>query len=383
MGSAAALQLATRGVSVIGLEAFWPGHDRGSSHGESRIIRQAYFEDPSYVPLVQRAYQLWRELEAISGERLLDVTGGLMIGSPDGEMVKGALESAQRWDLPYRVLSSRDLAAEHPVFDPSEKLVAVHEPDAGVLAPELAVLTQIREAIRRGAHLYFGETVEGWEEAGDGVVVRTSTGRFEADRLVLTAGAWTQRILGDFQIPLAVERQVMAWFAPADIGPFTAPRCPVYLFDRPAGGTYYGFPTRDGRTAKVARHHGGELTQPDEVDREVADADILGLRTSLAEIVPALAVAPVERAKVCIYTNTPDRNFAIGALSERVVLASGFSGHGFKFAPVVGEILADLVESASTRHDIQLLSLDRFPEFTRASTDGAVGSSDSVTSQTT
>jgi len=362
MGSGAAFQLARRGATVVGLETFGPAHDRGSSHGESRIIRKAYFEDPAYVPLVLRAYQLWRELEASSGQRLLETTGGVMIGPPDGEMVSGSLQSALQWDLPHRILTAAELQAEFPVFHPAPDQVGLVEPDAGVLAPELAVLSHLRLAASLGAELHFGEAVLGWEERQSSIVVGTETGSYEADRLVLTAGAWSQGLLPGLEMPLQAERQVMVWFAPTDIARFTAPSCPIFLLDHGDGGHFYGVPTRDGRTAKAARHHGGELTTAAGLRQEIEDGDVGKVREGLAEMVPELAAAPLARASTCLYTNTPDLNFVIGLhpRSERVTVAAGFSGHGFKFSPLVGEILADLAVGAQTTLPIGVFSPARF-----------------------
>jgi sarcosine oxidase len=362
MGSAAALQLARRGAAVTGLETLGPANDRGSSHGESRIIRQAYFEDPAYVPLVLRAYQLWRELEVSSGQSLLETTGGLMIGPPDGEMVTGSLQSALRWGLPHRMLTTAELNAEFPIFQPRNGEVGLFEPEAGVLAPELAVLSQLRLAASLGAELHFGERALGWDAADASVVVHTASRSYEADRLLLTAGAWSPDLLPGSAIPMQVERQVMVWFAPTDIGAFTAPSCPVYLLERAQGIHFYGIPTRDGLTAKAACHHGGEPTTAADLRREIEDADVMNVRVGLADILPQLAAAPMVKATACLYTNTPDLNFVIGfhPESERVVLAGGFSGHGFKFAPVVGEILADLAEKGETAQPVAIFSPTRF-----------------------
>jgi sarcosine oxidase len=362
MGSAAAFQLARRGAVVVGLEAFGPAHDRGSSHGESRIIRKAYFEDPAYVPLVLRAYQLWRDLEALSGQRLLELTGGVMIGPPDGEIVSGSLQSAVRWDLPHRILTAFELHAEFPVFHPAPDQVGLVEPDAGVLAPELAVLSHLRLAASLGAELHFGERVLAWDDRQASIVVRTETGQYEADRLVLTAGAWSQDLLPGLEMPLQAERQVMVWFAPTDIARFTAPSFPIFLLEQGDGSQFYGVPTRDGQTAKAARHHGGALTSAAGLRQEIEDSDVGNVREGLADVLPELAAAPLARAVACLYTNTPDLNFVIGPHpgSERVTVAAGFSGHGFKFSPVVGEILADLAESGQTALPIGVFSPARF-----------------------
>lgn len=362
MGSAAAFHLARRGALVTGLETFGPAHDRGSSHGESRIIRQAYFEDPAYVPLVLRAYQLWRELEVSSGQSLLETTGGVMIGPPEGEMVSGSLASARRWDIPHRILTAPELHAEFPAFQPGSDQVGLVEPEAGVLAPEMAVLSHLRQAASLGAELHFGESVVGWDASESSVVVRTGSGRYEADRLLLTAGAWSADLLSGVEIPLQPERQVMVWFAPTDIGPFTAPHGPIYLYERGDGAQYYGLPTRDGLTAKAARHHGGELTTAAGLRREIEECDVADVREGLKDILPELAGAPLARATACLYTNTPDLNFVIGLhpRSSRVAVAAGFSGHGFKFSPVVGEILSDLAESGETALPIAVFAPGRF-----------------------
>jgi sarcosine oxidase len=364
MGSAAAFYLARRGAEVVGLETLGPAHDQGSSHGESRIIRQAYFEDPGYVPLVLRAYQLWRELEESSGQRLLEITGGAMIGLPDGALVSNSLESARRWDLPYRILTAGELHSEFPVFHPQSGQVGLLEPEAGVLAPERAVLAHLQLAAALGADLHFGERVEEWEVSGAGVVVRTQLTDYRADRLVLAAGAWSPDLLNGMALPLKVERQVVGWFAPAQIGPFTAPSCPIYIFERGDGALYYGVPTRDGQTAKAARHHGGEQTTAAAPRAEVSQAEISRIREGLAGMLPQLAIAPMVRAQPCLYTNTPDLNFVIGnhPLSPVVSVAAGFSGHGFKFSPVVGEILADLAASGRSELLIRAFAPDRFAD---------------------
>lgn len=367
MGSAAAFHLARRGATVIALEAFGPAHDRGSSHGESRIIRQAYFEGPDYVPLVQRAYRLWRELEARAEQPLLEITGGVFMGTPEGTVVRGALESARRWAIPHRLLSAAEVEREFPILHPGPDQVGLVETEAGVLAPGLAVLAHLRQAAAMGAELHFGERVVDWEEADQGVAVRTRARSYSADHLVLTAGAWSAEILRLPELDLQIERQVTVWFAPSEIGAFTAPHCPVYLFERPDGAQFYGVPTRDGRTAKAARHHGGEVTTAETIDREISEEDVSRVRAGLAETVPVLSRSPLARATSCLYSNSSDLNFVVGQhpRSPRVSLAAGFSGHGFKFSPVLGEALADLAESGVTALPIQSFTPTRLASHQR------------------
>jgi sarcosine oxidase len=362
MGSSAAFHLAQRGAEVVGFDGYGPAHDRGSSHGESRIIRQAYYEDPCYVPLVLDSYRLWRELEVLSGESLLRVTGGLMIGLSDGEVVRGALESARQWGLPHRVLGSAEVRSEFPAFQLLADEVAVFEPEAGVLAPELAILSHLRQAALHGAQLHFGEPVERWDHAHGQVRVSTSTSTYAVDRLVLAAGAWTPRLLQDWALPLMVERQVQAWFTPHSPGLFSPSRFPIYLHEEEAGSAFYGFPSLDGSTVKAAQHHGGEEISPDEPRRELHKEEALMVLEHVGRLIPGLKGAGLARTKVCMYTDTPDFNFAIGLhpACELVSVACGFSGHGFKFSPVIGEILADLAESGATGHPIGPLSPLRF-----------------------
>jgi sarcosine oxidase len=342
MGSAACYHLARRGLRVLGLERFGPAHDRGSSHGSSRIIRQAYFEHPDYVPLLLRAYELWRELQAESGMRLLLRTGGLMIGPEEGAVVSGALKSARRHALAHKLLTPAELRRMIPAFEPVRE-VALYEPEAGVLFPEDCVVAHLDGARRRGAVLRFGALVE-------------SLDSIPAERVVITAGAWASRFLPN--LPLSVERVLLYWFEPGDVAPFAPDRFPIWIWDVP-GLAFYGFPSLDGETVKVAFHHGGEPADPDALRREVARAEVDRMRERLRRTIPALD-APLRRAVACMYTNTPDEHFAIGLERPGAAFAAGFSGHGFKFASVVGEILADLVVDGKTRHEIGFLSPRRF-----------------------
>lgn len=362
MGSAAAAALARQGAAVLGIDPLGPGHQLGSSHGESRIIRQAYFENPGYVPLVLRAYRLWAELEAKTGERLLERTGGVMLGTPESRVVRGALASAERWRLPHQLLERAELQRRFPALLPAPGQVGLLEPEAGVLAPERAVLCQLREAADSGAELHFGERLLDWESVGASISVRTDRGRHNVDRLVLCCGAWSGPLLGEANLPLTVERQAMVWFRPRDIRAFSAPLFPVYIAEVAGGDLFYGLPSRDRLTTKAAQHHGGQSTTAEDVDRQVSSADLESLRAGLAEIAPDLAVADVERTSVCMYTNTPDQDFVLGPhpASPGVMLAAGFSGHGFKFAPVVGEILADLALRGGTEEPISAFDPARF-----------------------
>jgi sarcosine oxidase len=366
MGSAAAYHLARRGRRVLGLERFTPAHDRGSSHGRSRVIRQAYFEDPAYVPLVLRAYELWRDAERAAGADLLTVTGALMIGAPDSEVVAGSLRSAQEWDLEHDLLESGDLQKRFPVFAPNADTVALHEAQAGVVRPEAAVAAHLALAAEAGADLRFEEPIVVWEAdgSGDGVTVTTAGGVESAGSLVLCPGAWAPELLSTLGVPLVVERQLQFWFQPsADPDAFLPGRYPVWVWDGGGDGQPYSLPAIDGLTGgvKAAWFRRGRPCTADTLDRNVTAAEVGEMAETLRARVPTLP-GRFLRAVACMYTNTPDQHFVVGRhpAHPHVAVACGFSGHGFKFAPVIGEILADLAIEGTTAHPIGLFDPRRF-----------------------
>jgi sarcosine oxidase len=356
MGAAAVYQLARRGQRVIGLDRFDPGHAFGSSHGATRIIRLGYFEHPSYVPLLRRAYGLWRELEAACGQPLLRVTGIAEIGPPGGMVVTGTLAAARLHALPHTVLAASDLMRRLPFHVPAD-YVGVLQPDGGVLRVEPAILAHLALAEAAGAELRTRESVRAIAPRAGGVRVKTDRGDIEAGAAIVAAGPWMKKLLPDLPLPLRVTRQVMAWFQPLDAGLFAVDRFPVFLLES-RHGVHYGFPL-DAAGVKVAKHHhDDEAVDPDTCDRAVASADEAMIRPALAEHLPA-ANGPLELAQTCLYTMTPDGDFVIDCAGP-IVVASPCSGHGFKFAPVVGEIVADLATTGATSHDISRFRLDRF-----------------------
>jgi sarcosine oxidase len=338
MGSAAAYQLAKRGLRVLGLEQFSPAHDRASSHGRTRVIRQAYFEHPDYVPLVFRAYELWRELESETKQTLLVKTGGLMIGPSDGPVFRGSLESVRRHSIPHRLLSRDDLSRSYPFMKFQARDEALWEEEAGVLFAEDCVLAFQARAKELGAELRFG----------------VKAALPPSGRTVLTAGSWLSELAPD--VPTTVERQIMHWF---DL-PSGHARPPLFLWDC-GSPLLYSIPDVRGDGIKVAFHHGGERTTPERIRREVTDDDLRAMKERLRETIPALAEGH-RRSITCMYTNTPDEHFAIGFAAGRpaTLIASPCSGHGFKFASVIGEIVADLVVDGRTRHPIGPFGLERF-----------------------
>lgn len=353
MGSATACQLARRGMHVLGLDRFTPPHAFGSSHGETRIIREAYFEHPVYVPMVQRAYELWRDLEQESGTTLLHETGGVMIGRSDSELVKGARHSAELHGLRHEMLTAGEVHERFPALHPENDMVAVWEPRAGVLFADACINAHLAQARRHGAELHYEEPTLRWEPEGEGIRVITTEGEYRARQLIVTAGAWITALFPD--LPLRVERQVLFWFDEASASEmFTPERCPVHLWQFDGRRFFYGFPNL-GKGVKVAFHHGGEITTIDYPRREVAPEEVEEVRSAMRRFLPT-ANGTLSATTVCTYTNTPDEHFLIDHQPEypHVLIASACSGHGFKFSPVIGEILADLAQGKQPRFDLSL-----------------------------
>ena len=366
MGSSTAHELARRGKKVLGLEQHAPGHDRGSSHGGSRLIRQAYFEDPAYVPLVLRAYELWERLERETGRDLMTLCGGLMLGQTGSTVLEGSLRSAREHDLPCEVLEAEDVRRRFPALAPARGTVALYEAVAGFIDPASAMNAQLERSASLGAELRFEEPVVSWEAAdsGDGVRVETPAGVYEAERLVLTSGAWTPKLLVDLDLPLEPERRVICWFEPeGDAEPFLPGNFPVFIWEPEDGNTFTCFPLVAGeRGVKTVFFRAGGLPcDPDTLDRHVRDEEVGFLRGYMEEYVPALAGRCLA-TEVCMYTNTPDEHFVIDLHPNhpQVSFASPCSGHGYKFATVVAEILADLATGGVTRHPIEMFSSSRF-----------------------
>jgi sarcosine oxidase len=359
MGSATAYQLAGRGKRVLGLEKFSPAHDRGSSHGRSRIIRQAYFEDPAYVPLLLRAYELWEQLERETGRELMTLTGGLMVGRREGELVSGSSRSAEKHGLPYELLDADEIKDRFPPFSPDPDTVALYEEKAGFVKPEETVRAHLDRAASLGAELRFEEPVLSWEAVPSGVRVETPEGSYQAERLVISPGAWAPQLLAGLGLPLEVTRQVMYWFEPKRLPELFSPdRFPIFMWEPEDGSVFYGIPDGLDGGVKAAFHHvGGTACTPETLNKEVRDTEVSRIRERLATHVPDLAGRCLE-AKACMYTNTPDEHFVISVHPEleQVAIACGFSGHGYKFCSVVGEILADLATEGSTRHPVGLFS---------------------------
>jgi sarcosine oxidase len=361
MGSAAAYHLARRGQRVLGLEKFTPAHDKGSSHGGSRIIRQSYFEDPAYVPLLLRAYELWEGLAQDSGQEVYRLTGGLFLGPPDCLTVAGSLRASREWSLPHEVLDAGQIRSRFPNFTPQPGDVGLYEAKAGFARPEMTVAAHLDLAAREGATLRFGEEVQGWSETATGVTVATAAGTYTAGQLVICPGAWAPQLLAELGIPITVERQVLYWLDPfGGTAPFEDQ--PIFINENANGMQIYGFPAIDGPDGgvKVAFFRKGQECTPETIDRVVHAEEISAMRDRVTELLPALTGDCVHSA-TCMYSNTSDEHFVITRHPDyaNVTVACGFSGHGFKFVPVVGEIVADLATTGTTAHPIALFDPQR------------------------
>ena len=350
MGSAAVYHLARRGLKVLGLEKYAVPHEMGSSHGYSRMIRYTLQEHPSYVPLVRRSYELWHEMEETAGEELMVTTGSIRAGAHDSPFFLNAKEACDLHSTPYEILTASEVNKRFPGYRFPEEISSVYQADGGFLLPERCIVTHVQAAERAGAAVHSQETVLDWEIRGDGVQVRT-------------VGPWAANLVPELAAYAVPERQVMGWFQPERPELYTAEIFPVFgVFTKE--GRYYGFPSHAVPGFKIGRaHHLLQKVDPDAIDREVHPEDEEILRQAVNRYFPLAAGKLLDR-KTCMYTNTPDEHFMIGTLpgQPQVAVAAGFSGHGFKFASVIGEIMADLAQNGATEHDINLFRLDRFKE---------------------
>jgi sarcosine oxidase len=356
MGSATLYHLASRELRVLGLDQFEVPHLLGSSHGATRIIRLAYFEHHSYVPLLRRAYELWRDLEQKSGSPLLHITGSI----DAGQIFESSLSSCRIHSLPHEVFTSAELSRRFPAYRLPSDTMALYQPEGGFLDPEGCLTAHLNLARDRGAEIHTREAVIGWREDADGVEVRTAAGSFRAGRLVITAGAWVAKLVPQLASVAIPERQVVAWLKPLRPDLFEPAVFPVFNLRLPEGHSY-GFPEHNGAGFKFGLyHHLREVVDPDTMDREANAADERLLRNFASQYFP-LAAGPTLHLQTCLFTNTPDEHFILDFLdgSHRVIIGSPCSGHGFKFSSVMGEVLADLAEKDGTEHDIALHRLKR------------------------
>jgi sarcosine oxidase len=371
MGSAALYHLARRGWRTLGLERFQIPHDMGSSHGVTRIIRLAYYEHPSYVPLLIRAYELWRELERVVDEKLLHITGSIDAGPGGGPLFEGATLAATLHGLPHEILTSRELRRRFPAFHLPAETMALYQPEGGFLLPERSIVAHARAATAWGAEIHTGERVVRWEPSGEGVRVVTEAAEYRAERLVIAAGAWVGGILPMLEKLAVPERQVLAWFEPRTPPLFQPDYFPVFNLAVDEG-RYYGFPEFGVPGFKVGRyHHRCQTADPDCMDRQGHAEDEAVLREFVEKYFPEGAGRALSMT-TCLFTNTPDEHFILDLHPKwpQVVVCSPCSGHGFKFSAVIGEIAADLAVSGRTAHDISLHRLKRFAGTTGSANEG-------------
>lgn len=361
MGSATVYQLARRGLDVLGIEQFGLGHGRGSSHGETRIVRRAIYEGTEYVPMADRAYELWRELEARWDEQLLYETGSIAAGPAGSDRIRGAERACSEHGIEYETLDAAEAAERFPGYRLPSDYAAVHQADGGYVTPERCILAHASEALDEGATIRAHETVREWTASESGVVVETDRDRYEAEQLVLTAGAWTRELLDELRGRAQPERLVMGWFRPSDPGRFSPDRFPVFSIsdDRSAG--CYGFPIHDVPGFKIGSYSLGEPADPDDGPAEPDRRDEALLR-ELAERHFHDPAASTLRLESCMLTRSPDDDFVLDTHPDHanVAVGAGFSGSGFKFSSVVGEVLAELAVDGTTRHDVRPFEIDRF-----------------------
>jgi sarcosine oxidase len=361
MGAAALAHCAARGLRVLGVEQFEPLHTRGASHGRTRIIRQAYFEHPSYVPLLRRAYELWDDLEQRLGVQLRARTGGMFVGRRESDVVAGTIASAREHGLPHEILDASELRKRFPQLRPRDDEVGVFEAVAGALFPERCVHAHLRAAVADGAEARFGVRARGWEAVDDGVAVYAGDQTIAARRLIVCAGAWLGQTAAGAHFPLRVERNVQFWFEPLRPESVRPSALPIFGLRRDEWPfMFYGFPDF-GDGVKCAFHHSGTYAEIDAMEREVTAEEAEAARGALRSWLPDGA-GPLREAVACSYTLTPDEHFIVGSLPEdpSVIVAGGFSGHGFKFCGVVGEIVANLITRGEPGHPIELFAPARF-----------------------
>ncbi len=358
MGSAISWRLSERGVRVVGLDRFTPPHAKGSSGGRTRILREAYSEGAAYVPLVRAARAEWRRLEELSGRELFRETGGLLLGSPDGPLLRGARASAAEHAVPHDLFPPDAPAPVDADWTRRAGEAAMREPGAGVLFPEACIRAALDQARRLGADLRFDDPIRSWSATPDVVTVRTGRTTLRAQTLILATGAWMPELLPLGLLPLTVTRQVVAWFTPERRNRSRAGRLPVFLREDAAGRILYGLPDV-GHGLKAAVHHPGRITTPDQVDRTVTTEEVQEIRHLVKGLLPWDSWEPAG-AEVCLYTSTPDGHFTLGRHPEHanVMLVSACSGHGFKFAPAIGGLVAATAGLGSGR--------DLPPEFSLA-----------------
>ncbi|MDB5022146.1 MAG: N-methyl-L-tryptophan oxidase [Pedobacter sp.] len=360
-GSSSLYHLSKSGKKVCGIDQYSPPHNLGSSHGQSRITRQAYHENPMYVPFIKRAYELWDELAMASGRNLFKRTGGIMLGTANSGVILGAERSAKTHHIPYEYLNSKEIHNRFPVFKTPEDTVGILETNAGILFPEECITANLELAEQNGATIKLEEKIISIDHQPGSIAITTSKGHYTTEKLIVAAGAWTPELMAELELPLTVERQVLFWFLPKSPGlkNLDYNSLPVYIWEYTAGKAFYGFPNL-GEGLKIAHHHAGEITSPGTISKLVGDDEVVAMEHVLRNF---LEIEPVfNYATTCMYTNTPDNDFIIDyhPFNKNIIIASPCSGHGFKFASVNGKILSDMALGQEPELDISAFRISRF-----------------------
>lgn len=368
MGSAATYFLAKRGYRVLGVDQFKPPHEFGSHAGQSRIIRKAYFEHPDYVPLLQRSYELWDEFEKNTGQRFYYETGIIYFGDEQHPTMRGVRTSAKTYNVRIDTLSYKISQTEFPAFNIPSSFQTLFEPEAGFVRPEFAIKNYLAQAEQLGAKLITDERVVTWNSDQHGASVTTEKQTYYADKIILTGGSWMKSMVPSLKEKLKVTRQTLAWISPKKPEQFSLGNFPCWFIEDPELGMFYGFPILPFEKfggpigLKIASHRPGEVVDPDHVERKTLRSEGEAIKTILSKYFHS-AGNEIISLKTCLYTYSPDENFIIDILPntyDRVVIAAGFSGHGFKFVPVVGEALAQLAVNAKSSLPIDFLKMNRF-----------------------
>jgi len=361
MGSASSYYLSKEGVDVIGFDTYKPPHSIGSSHGETRIIREAYHEGTSYVPIVKRAYDLWEDMNKESGENLISQFGGIILGN-NGDHIKKALKSAEKYNIPIDQLNSSQIKDQFPVLNPPLNFTGLYEKRSGAVFPEKSISFMHQQAKKNGARLFYDEKVLGWKRKSNSFQVETNKGTYLTQKLILSSGAWIKNLVPDLNLPIKIERQVLFWLEPKknkDL--FQTEFLPNTGWDLDSGHEFYTQPMMENKGFKVAKHHDGEFILPENLDRETKEEDIVTIRSFLEEYIPD-ANGKILDSKVCIYTDTPDLDFILdfSPVDENIIICSPCSGHGFKFTPAIGEICTKMIKEEKIPFDLSEFSISRF-----------------------
>ena len=360
MGSATSMFLSHNGIKVIGFDSYSPPHEFGSSLGHTRVIREAYHEGTTYVPIVQRAYEIWLEMNENSKVPIIETYGGLLIGPKTGD-IENALKSANKYDIPIKKMTTDEISQKFSVLNPPKEYIGLLESRGGAVFVENSINHMLNTALNNGSIHKYNERVVRWSKKSNYYLVETNLGNYKAEKLVFSSGAWITKLIPTLKLPIKIERQVLFWFSPRkNPDKFKSINMPNSGWDLDNGLSFYTMPNLENRGFKVAMHHNGEFVDPDTLIRESNDSDLKMVRDFLEEYIPDGNGELID-SKVCMYTDTPDQDFLIDSHpdDENIIICSPCSGHGFKFTPAIGEICSSLIINNSTNFDLDKFSLER------------------------